>query len=617
VGVTAPGSLAAALALEPRPVVPLPGRWTFWADMLVGGQPLGNVDVSSFYCVRRLSNFGHGNVTVNLPCGIPGETLLRLWSWRLWAFYDGLPYFCGVPTGVADQDGSAHVQLTLTELPGYLAKRAVDWHPNRVYSQAEQTAIARDIAEPVADVGVVMIIEPGAGFRRDRTYEFLESDSRATLLTNLAGVLSGPEFRVEYRMRGDGRPECVLRIAYPQVGDDGAGLGITVPGSALSYRSQWDADELRTVTFAVGDLPQDAPDGTARPVAIERRPQPDLPRLDAVDDWPGTVLQTTLVERARAMATRQARPAVALTASPPEELPAITEYAPGDTVTIRAVTPLLPLGLEVAGRLDQIEVNAAAGVATWSIVGAPLDSRSSAAGPGQVTRETVAHRLDRLDSTVAGLFHSGQMAEVGTASDPTLGVQGRTFSGTWNATGTGWSRVSEFGPMRARPPVGAAVVIEAMGILEHRQNDLEVGLSWPGATGAGQVASARVEGITLPLALAMCASVTATVVVTASNQLRAHVSARAAPDYRQFGHRTGGNPDIVTELQLGPGNHSHAARANVSNNWTLEGDTGGTVPFDPAAQTSFNIVARFGAGGVGQQLGMRITRVTYYGGAAP
>lgn len=605
---TSPVSLAGALGLEPRPRVLLPGRWTFWADMLVGGQALGQVDVSSFYCVRRLSGFGSGNVTVNLPCGIPDDRLLRLWSWRLWAMYDGLPYWCGVPTGVADQDGSAHVQLTLTELPGYLAKRAVDWSPNRVYTQAEQTAIARDIAEPVEEVGVQIITEPGPGFRRDRTYEFLESDSRAKLLENLAGVLSGPEFRTEYQMTSQGRPVCILRIGYPRVGDDGAGLGLSVPGAAVGYRAQWDSDELRTVTFAVGDLPQDAPEGASKPVAIERRPQADLPRLDAVDDWPGTILQSTLVERAATMATRQAMPAVSTTASPPEELPAITDYAPGDTVTVRAVTPLIPGGLEVAGRLAQVEVNAAEGVATWTIVGAT---------PAPVTREAVTARLDRVDGQVASLFHSGGLVEVGAPTAPEFIVKGRVTAGTWNATGTGWARVSDIGGMVARPPVGSSVVIEALGVLEWRQTDLEVGLSWFGATGAGQVAQARVEGRSLPVNLGMAMSIQAIAVVTGANQLRAHVSARLSPDYGRFSNMAGGNPDIVTELQQGPGNHSHAARANVSNNWSLEGDTGGVVPYDSATQTEFNLVARFGAGAIGQQCGMRITRVTYYGGAAP
>jgi hypothetical protein len=185
------------------------------------------------------------------------------------------------------------------------------------------------------------------------------------------------------------------------------------------------------------------------------------------------------------MASRQAGPTVATTASPPEELPAITSYAPGDTVTVRAVTPLIPGGLEVAGRLDQVEVNAAQGVATWSIIGAT---------PAPVARESVTERLDRVDSAVANLFHGGQLVEVGAPPNPQWQLNGVVTAGAWNAAGTGWARVSDLGPMRISPPVGAAVVIEALGILTWRQNDLEVGLSWFGATGSGQVATARVEG---------------------------------------------------------------------------------------------------------------------------
>jgi hypothetical protein len=606
----------------PKATVPLPDRWTFWADTMVGAVALGNVDVSSFYCVKRLSAFGHGNVTVNLPCGIPSTILRRLWSWRLWAFYGGEPYWCGVPTGLADQDGSAHVQLTLIELPGYLTKRVWDVHPDRRYVNAEQTAIARDIAEPVEDVGVILSIDPGGGYRRDRTYEFLESDSRGALLINLAGVLGGPEFRTEYRMNPySGRPECVLRIAYPRVGNDGPGLGLTVPGAALSYRAQWDADELRTTTFAVGDLPHDAAEGAPRPVAIRTRVQADLPRLDAVDDWPGTVLQSTLTERANTMAERQASPALAMTASPPEELPDIAGYGAGDTVTVRAVTPLIPEGMEIAGRLGQVEVNAAAGVATWTIIGTT---------PAQVVRESVSDKLERIDSTLAQVFHAGEMAEVGSPPVEANRVTGRAVSGTWNAAGTGWARVSDFAPMKPNPPVGAMVVIEAMGVLEWRSNDLEVGLSWPGATGAGQVATARVEGRSLPVPLSMTASVIATAVVTAGGQLRAHVSAGIGPDYR-VGNMAGGNPDVTTtdpnNMSSGQQNpatphahtigHTHVARANVSNNWALEGDTGGAVGFNQAVETNFNIVARFGGVAVGQQFGMRVTRVTWYGGAAP
>ena len=213
------------------PIVPLPGQWTFWADLMVGGAPLGPVDVASFTATSKLSDFGSGTVTIVLPCGIDPARIVRLWSWRLWAFYAGTPVWCGVPTGITDHC-QASVDLTLTELPGYLTKRLMDWSPSKVYAQIEQTTIASDIATPLLDLSRCTIqVVPGGGFKRDRTYEYL-ANTRATELTNLSQVISGPEFRPEYSVSG-GIPACSFKIAYPRVGSGAAGLGVVVPGETL------------------------------------------------------------------------------------------------------------------------------------------------------------------------------------------------------------------------------------------------------------------------------------------------------------------------------------------------------------------------------------------------
>jgi hypothetical protein len=388
-----------------RVAVPVPGRWTFWADLIVDRQPLGYVDVSSFYAVARLSNWGYGNFTVALPCGIDPDRLLRLWSWRLWAMYDGEPWWCGVPTGLADESGRTTAQFTATELPGYLTKRVFDQYPKwdtrtEAPDGMEQCEIARRLAAPLADVGVPVITQPDTPVLRDRTYEYLESEHRAQLLSNLAGVLDGPEFRSEYGWTPEGLPLCSWRVGYPRIGTD-SGLGVTIPGAALEYRALWDSDRLRTMTFAVGDLPDDAPPETPRPVATVDRPQPDLPRLDAVDDWPGTVLPGTLAERARTAATQQAAPALQLSATPPSHVPAVTGYRVGDTVTLRAQTPLVPGGLEVSGRLAMIEVNAADNTAVWTVI---------TSSPPPVPRATLAGELSRLGTSVASMFRSGRLA---------------------------------------------------------------------------------------------------------------------------------------------------------------------------------------------------------------
>jgi hypothetical protein len=403
---------------------------------------------------------------------------------------------------------------------------------------------------------------------------------------NLSGVLQGPEFRTEYRMTAAGLPQCVLRLAYPRVGNDTPDLGLAVPGAAVGYRAQWDADELRTVTFAVGDLPQDAPEGTPRPVAIQTRPQPDLPRLDEVDDWPGTVLQSTLVERAQTMAERQAAPSLNMTASPPEELPDITTYGPGDTVTLRVVTPLIPEGLEVAGRLSQVEVNAAAGVATWSVIGA---------SPGPVVRETVNDRLTRIDSTLAQVFHGGQLAEVGGPPVIRDTLSGRVVSGNWTkVVGPNWERISDYAIMRANPPTGAAVVLEAKGVVEWRQQNLYLALSWPGGPSA-HTALCIIEGSSVPFNILFAISITATAVVTGPGRVRGHLSATLSP------------------MAAGvPPNMAHG-----SNTFAVEGISEDPENFTQANQTSFNLVARFNATAAGQTVQMTTTKTTYYGGAAP
>jgi hypothetical protein len=383
------------------------------AGNLAAPARLGAVDVGAFSCTRRLSGFGAGTMRLMLPSGIPAERLLRFWSWRVWAFYGDppRPYWCGVPTGAQDEGGPS-VTLTLTEITGYLRKRQWDiGPPNRRYNQVEQTVIARDIAAPLADLGAAVSIttDPGPGFPRDREYEYLEGESRANLLENLSQVIGGPEFRTDYYMAASGiyagRPAAALRIGYPRVGaeaaEGGADLGLTVPGEAIGYGATWDSDHMRTRTFAAGDLPEDAPEGTRKPVVVVDRPQNDLPRLDEVDDYPGVILTSTLTERGNAEATRQADPALRLAVTAPEAAPPIWAYGPGDDVTVRVVTPLMPEGLAVDGRLTGVEVDAATGKVTWEVV---------ISLPPPRARYTLTGRLGTLERITRGVFRRGAEA---------------------------------------------------------------------------------------------------------------------------------------------------------------------------------------------------------------
>jgi hypothetical protein len=117
-----------------------------------------------------------------------------------------------------------------------------------------------------------------------------------------------------------------------------------------------------------------------------------------VDDWPGTILESTLWERATTSAAINLIPAQEVTGSPPESHPSILTYGPGDTVTVRARTPLIPQGIEFSARLLQVEVNAATGVANWS---------ASLTSPPQATRTSIGGAITRMDRQASQQFHSG------------------------------------------------------------------------------------------------------------------------------------------------------------------------------------------------------------------
>lgn len=343
--------------------------WTFHADVYTGPgqyQPAGPVRCSAFSYTQTLSDFGSGSASVEAEaCPLTDEDLLTLWGWRLFAFRNGVPVFCGVPTGITDS-GDVMAPLTLTEISGYLARRVQD-QPGLAFGQAEQVQIAATLAASLDQVGVRVVTSTTTPISRDRTYTLYE-DTMGTLLTNLTQVTSGPQFRTELTPSADSwsSPQVTLRIAYPQVGAD-TGVHITVPGNATDYTATWDSDQLRTHTIALGALPDDAAENTPQPVAVIDRPQARIPRLDMADDWSTTVLTTTLAERAETSATQYAVPVLAITATAPCSDPPLGSYGVGDTVAVNVTSPLLAGGLTVTGQLTGLSVDATSDTAQWTV----------------------------------------------------------------------------------------------------------------------------------------------------------------------------------------------------------------------------------------------------------
>lgn len=236
----------------------LPGPWTFWVDQSVAPYtPFGQLILSGFTCTSLLSDYGAGQAIIPVATSpMTRPNLLAFWTWRLWALYNGRPVWAGCPTGLVDEGGTS-VTVSLTELPGYLARK--QYATSRNYSQVEQTSIAADLAANLANIGVSVVTQAGSGVKRDRLYGYLEDTSRGDLLTSLMQVNNGAQFRAEYALDpSTALPGCTLRIAYPRVGLAGnaSGLALVVPGGAASFQATWSSDMMRTRTFAVGDVPQ-------------------------------------------------------------------------------------------------------------------------------------------------------------------------------------------------------------------------------------------------------------------------------------------------------------------------------------------------------------------------
>jgi hypothetical protein len=396
------------MVLDPRPafgqVAPLPGYWRFTADRLSWSTysglsspsavtQLGPVQLAAFSFTQELSGFGDGEAEVLVDGGLPREMLWELYSWRLWAWHHDEPVWCAWPTGLADS-GGASVTLSLTEVSGFLHKRK--FADTYRATQVEQVLIARRLAAPVQEAGVALTQDGGPGFLRDRSYAYLEGTDRAELLTNLSqvgefvGGTAGPQFRTQYDLAA-GLPRATLHIAWPRVGAD-TGAGATVPGTATGFQVAWDADKLRTMTFAVGDLAEDAPEGAVKPVSQLWVPQPGSgrpPRLDEADDYPGTILASTLAERAQTASALYAQPVITLDMTVSLDAPKLATYSVGDTVTVHIADPLLGGGLDLSGQLQRREVSAGEGTAHWTV---------ATTLPSPRARETLASSLGRLSS---------------------------------------------------------------------------------------------------------------------------------------------------------------------------------------------------------------------------
>jgi hypothetical protein len=356
-----------------------------------------------------LNGWGNGEavIPINQEGSISRADLFRFYGWRLWASYQNVPVWAGLPTGLEDTGGSS-VTVSFIELPGYLERKqhAMRWN----MTNQEQTLIAAGLAGRLENIAVPIVRDPGPGFNRTRSYDYLEGESRGELLQNLSavggaeGATTGPQFRSEYDINPvSGRPRCTLKIGWPRVGGSASGLGLNVPGDVSGFTAQWSGERYRNRTFAVGDLADTAPATARRPVEMVYRPQYGVPNLDYVDDYPGVILRATLRERAQAQAAIYQDPSLELTASVPLHLPAITSYGVGDDVAVNITDELMPDGMKFTGVLNEVAVNAAEGTADWTIT-VPQP-------PPRLGRDYVSGRLSAINSQLGRIWRAGGRIE--------------------------------------------------------------------------------------------------------------------------------------------------------------------------------------------------------------
>jgi hypothetical protein len=232
---------------------PMPD-WTFWADASTGShKAFGQLSVIGFTCNWVLSDFGSAEAVIPVAhSALSRADLLGFYKWRLWALYRGVPVWGGLATGLLDDGGDA-VTVSLTELPGYLARKV--WAQQVVYGAVDQSAIASDVAARLDNVGVPRLITTsGSARNRPQTIAFLDGPTRGDLLRGLAQLSGGIQFRSEYSLSSASLPVCTLHIDRYQVGQSGSGLALQVPGGAVSFQAQWGSDLMRTRTLAVGGV---------------------------------------------------------------------------------------------------------------------------------------------------------------------------------------------------------------------------------------------------------------------------------------------------------------------------------------------------------------------------
>lgn len=291
----------------------------------------------------------------------------------IYALLDGQPWWGGIiwTAGYDSDTGTIRVgcgdfwtyydnRKLVPLLPGVIASTTVA-SLSVQYLATDQNEIARQLlalaaSHPGGDIGVV----PEAtmsGISRDRTYYGYSLANIGEALRQLSNVLDGPDMMFDVAgIDAAGRPQRILRLGTPRLGQSGSAHVFEYPGNILSY--QWPSDGTRMATrqFAVGEGME-----AGQLIAVTE----DVDKY--VDGWPllegeGAYSSVSVYNTLQDHADEDQRASRLPVALPALEVRGnVGEWSCGDDARVVITDQFFPGGLDTTMRIVAIDTSSAFG----------------------------------------------------------------------------------------------------------------------------------------------------------------------------------------------------------------------------------------------------------------
>lgn len=195
------------------------------------------------------------------PACPPGwRELVSPWRTIIVAADDsGTIWWAGIPQTLTCKATSAVIEIEAATIESYLARRYV---PARRFDQADQCSeIAAWLVASTVDAGIPIDIDaPASGILRDRSYTDDETGTVLQRLTDLAGVIDGPEWWIETTWATPGSQAGIRHVfhtGYPRIGvaSDRPQAVFEMPGGLLdlTYEDRWGEGEAATFVQVAGE----------------------------------------------------------------------------------------------------------------------------------------------------------------------------------------------------------------------------------------------------------------------------------------------------------------------------------------------------------------------------